>query len=99
MSSIYAINKSVNKPVEFKGLKGQYIWWFGIGLAVLLLLFALLYISGVNVMICLLLVFVIGAALFRQVYQMSGKYGEHGMMKKMAGKYIPKVIKCEGRFI
>ncbi len=44
MSSVYAINKSINKPVEFKGLKAQYIWYLGGGLLFLLILFAVLYI-------------------------------------------------------
>jgi len=25
MSSVYKINKGINKPIEFKGLKAQYI--------------------------------------------------------------------------
>ena len=47
-SSIYGINKGINKPIEFKGLKAQYIWYLGGGLAGLLVLFGVLYISGVN---------------------------------------------------
>ena len=31
-SSIYGINKGVNRPAEFKGLKAQYIWYLGGGL-------------------------------------------------------------------
>ena len=59
----------------------------------LFILFALLYIAGVDMTICVLVVFALGTGLFFYVYKMSKQYGEHGMMKKMAGKYIPKSIK------
>ena len=31
-NSVYKINKGINKPIEFKGLKAQYIWYLGGGL-------------------------------------------------------------------
>ena len=52
-SSVYQINKGINKPIEFKGLKAQYIWYLGGGLVALLILFAIIYIAGVNMFICL----------------------------------------------
>lgn len=93
MSSVYHINKGINKPVEFRGLKAQYIWWLGIGLCFLLLLFALMYICGVPVFISLLLIAILGTILFRYVYKLSRTHGEHGLMKKMAARSIPKSIK------
>ena len=30
MSSVYTINKGVNKPIEFKGLKAQYIAYLAV---------------------------------------------------------------------
>ncbi|MDB5232010.1 MAG: hypothetical protein JWN76_2815 [Chitinophagaceae bacterium] len=98
MSTIYVINKGVNKPVEFRGLKGQYIWWLGIGLATLLILFALMYICGVHTALCLSTVFTGAVILFQWVYKTNAKYGQHGMMKSAARKYIPKAVKCGGRF-
>lgn len=96
-NSVYKINKGINKPVEFKGLKAQYIWWLGGGIVVLLLLFAGLYIAGVNSFICVGIVVVGGTGLFIQVYKLSDKYGEFGMMKKLAHKRIPKVLKNYSR--
>lgn len=96
-SSVYKINKGINKPVEFKGLKAQYIWWLGGGIVVLLLLFAGLYIAGVNSFICVGIVVVGGTVLFIQVYKLSDKYGEFGMMKKLARKRIPKELKNYSR--
>ena len=47
-NSVYKINKGINKPVEFRGLKAQYIWYLGGGLVILLILFAILYVIGIN---------------------------------------------------
>jgi hypothetical protein len=93
MSSVYQINKGINKPIEFKGLKAQYIWYLGGGLVVLLILFAILYICGVNPFICLFIIGISGTILFMYIYKLSRTYGEHGVMKKMARKGVPKVIK------
>ena len=92
-SSIYQINKGINKPVMFKGLKAQYIWYLGGGLVALLILFAILYICSVHVFVCLLMVVSLGSVLFMYVYKLSRQYGEYGMMKKLANKSVPKVIK------
>ncbi len=93
MNSVYTINKGINKPIEFKGLKAQYIWYLGGGLVALLILFAVLYICGVNIFCCLFLILSMGLALFMYVYKLSRTYGEYGLMKKMAKKAVPKVIK------
>ena len=97
MSSVYKINKGINKPIEFKGFKAQYIWYLGIGLVALLILFAVLYIVGVNTYVCLLLILILGAGLFMQVSKLSNKYGEHGMMKKIASQSVPRFIKSYSR--
>ena len=98
-SSVYKINKGINKPVEFKGLKAQYIWYLGGGLVILLILFALLYIVGVNTFFCFLLIGILGTILFTWVYKVSNIYGEHGMMKKVAKRGIPSVVKSFSRKI
>lgn len=92
-TSVYHINKGINKPVEFKGLKAQYIWYLGGGLVALLILFAIMYISGVNVYLSLVLIISSGTGLFIFIYRMSNKYGEHGIMKQMAKRQIPDCIK------
>ena len=97
MNSVYKINKGINKSIEFQGLKAQYIWWLGGGLVGIMILFAVLYIIGINVFVCLGLILIAGAFLFIYVFKMSNTYGEHGMMKKVARRGIPKVIKCYNR--
>lgn len=99
MNSVYKINKGINKSIEFKGLKAQYIWYLGAGVLGLLILFAILYIVGLNTFFCLAIVLIGGTVLFTYVYRLSNKYGEYGMMKKAASRSIPKAIKSNSRSI
>lgn len=97
--SIYKINKGINKPIEFKGLKAQYIGYLAAGLVVLLILFAILYIIGVNMFFCLGLTLVLGTILFLSVYRLSDKYGEYGLLKKTAKRGLPIYIRSRSRLI
>ena len=96
-NSVYQINKGINKSIEFKGLKAQYIWYFGGGVIVLLILFAIMYIIGLNSYVCLGVVLMGGIVLAIKVYALSNKYGEHGLMKSMAKRSVPKVLKSHSR--
>ncbi|WP_199119253.1 DUF4133 domain-containing protein [Pedobacter sp. ASV28] len=96
-NSVYQINKGINKSIEFKGLKAQYIWYLGAGVVGLLILFAIMYISGINSIVCVAIILVAGVVVVMKVYALSNKYGEHGMMKEMAKRGIPKIIKSSGR--
>ena len=97
MATVYQINKGINKPIEFKGLKAQYIAYLAIGLVGLLILFAVLYIIGVNMFVCLGLTAILGTILFMTVYRLSDKYGQHGLIKKMAKRSIPVFLRASTR--
>ena len=96
-NSVYQINKGINKSIEFKGLKAQYIWYFAGGLVGLLIVFAILYIIGINPFLCVAIILIAGTALVLKVYAISNKYGEHGMMKKLAARSVPHAIKTNSR--
>lgn len=96
-NSVYTINKGINKPIEFKGLKAQYIWYLGGGFLGLLILFAVLYIAGVNTFVCLGLTLLLGTGWALYVYRLSHTYGEYGMMKKLAQKGIPRTVQAKSR--
>jgi 4-hydroxybenzoate polyprenyltransferase len=98
-NSVYKVNKGINKSIEFKGLKAQYIWYLGGGVIVLLVVFAGLYIVGIHPYICIGIILVSGAVLIVKIYELSHKYGEHGMMKAIAKKGIPRGIKSHSRKI
>ena len=98
-NSVYQINKGINKSIEFKGLKAQYIWYFGGGVIALLIVFAILYIIGVNAFVCMGTILVAGTVLVVRLYAMSNTYGEHGMMKKLARRSVPDTIKSRSRSV
>lgn len=97
MSSIYQINKGVGKPIEFKGLRAQYIAYLAVGLVLLLISFAVLYICGINLFIILPLILGLGTGLFFTVFHLSHKYGQHGLMKYFARKQLPHYLKFNSR--
>jgi hypothetical protein len=93
----YQINKGINRPIEFKGLKAQYIGYLGGGLVGLLVLFAVLYLIGTALYLCILIIICLGSALFYKVFGLSHKYGEHGLMKRNARRYLPTYLKFKSR--
>ena len=95
--ALYQINKGINKPIEFKGLKAQYIGYLAAGLVFLLISFAVMYIFGVSVVMCLIIIAALGSLLFYNVFRLSHKYGEHGLMKKAAKRYLPGYIRFHTR--
>ena len=94
---MYQINKGINRPIEFKGLKAQYIGYLGGGLVALLVLFAVLYLLGMAIYLCILIIAGLGSGLFYKVFELSHKYGEHGLMKRNARKYLPTYLKFRSR--
>lgn len=96
---VYQVNKGINKPIEFKGLKAQYIGYLAGGLVSLLLFFAVMYIVGTPVFICILIVSALGSWLFYQVFRLSHKYGQYGLMKRAAKRYLPGYLKFNSRKI
>lgn len=92
MAISYEINKGVNRPIEFRGLKAQYIYILAGGLAVLLVGFSIMYIAGVPVYLCVPVVVLAGSGLFVGVYRYSHKYGEYGLMKALAFRQVPTAI-------
>lgn len=93
----YSINKGINRSIEFKGLKAQYIGYLGAGLVILLILFAILYLIGMAIYLCLLIIGGLGSLLFYKVFNLSHKHGEHGLMKYNAKKHLPDYLKFQSR--
>ncbi|RZM18654.1 MAG: DUF4133 domain-containing protein [Pedobacter sp.] len=99
MASVYKINKGVSKPILFKGLKAQYIGYLAGGLVLLLISFAVLYISGLNLFVLLPVITVLGFGLFTFTFRLSKRFGEHGLMKYMAKRGLPKYLRFRSRRI
>ena len=98
-NSIYQINRGINKSVEFKGLRAQYIGYLGLGILGLLIVFGIMHIIGIPALITGPVVVLAATGMVFKVYGMSAKYGEYGMQKEMAKRHIPKVVKCNNRTV
>ena len=72
----YPVNKGIGRPVEFKGLKAQYLFIFCGGLLALFVLFGAASSS--------LLVW--------QTFALNARYGEHGLMKLGAARSHPRYL-------
>jgi hypothetical protein len=95
----YATNRGVNRPMEFRGLQAQYIFWLvGVVLGDLLL-FAVLHLCGLNSWICLPVVLGLGGAGIAGVYRLSKKYGRYGLMKRRAAKCLPTALRSRSKAI
>ncbi|PWS32194.1 DUF4133 domain-containing protein [Pedobacter paludis] len=98
-NSVYQINKGINKSIEFKGLKAQYIFYMGGAMIGLILVFFILYYIGIPQYLALGIVLAGGGGMIYYIYGLSHKYGEHGMMKVLAKRAIPKRIKIKSRSV
>ncbi|MEK6495269.1 DUF4133 domain-containing protein [Myroides odoratimimus] len=88
----YSINKGIGASVEFKGLKAQYLFYFAGGLLGNLILVMVMYMAGVNNLICLTLGLGLSGYLIYKVFSLNKKYGQYGLMKLQARKYFPRYI-------
>ncbi len=93
MATSYSINKGVNRPIEFHGIRAQYINYLALGLVALLLLFAILYLAGISLYLILPVVGMAGTVLYSFVSRYSRKYGVYGVLRQTAFRRLPKAIK------
>ncbi|HEY8970720.1 MAG TPA: DUF4133 domain-containing protein [Puia sp.] len=97
MYTIFKVHRRVNAPVEFKGLKGQYILYAGATVIGCMVLFAILYIARVNSYLCLFLCFGLGAMGIGRIYHLSQRYGVYGWRKSRRARRAPKALRSGSR--
>ena len=83
----YPINKGIGRPVEFKGLKAQYLFLFAGGL-----LAAFIYMAGAGQWLCIGFGAVSASSLVWLTFRLNAKYGEHGLMKLGAARMRPRHV-------
>ena len=88
----YGINKGVDRDVEFKGLRAQYLFIFAGGLLGVFILFVAMYLAGIPTAVCIAIGLVLGTALVAFTFYLNGKYGAHGLMKALAARRYPRRI-------
>lgn len=88
----YPVNKGAGNPVEFKGLKSQYLFVFAGGLVAVLLAVVVLYLAGTDQWICIPFGIISGGLLVWVTFRLNARYGEHGLMKLLAEKQHPRYL-------
>lgn len=97
--AVYEINKGINRSIIYKGVKAQYISYLAIGMLLLMILFGVLYATGLSIYVCIAIVIPCGAALISIVQRVSKTYGEHGLLKKGAQKRLPHAVVSRSRSV
>ena len=72
----YPVNRGIGKPVEFKGLKSQYLF----------------ILAGVNQWVCIVFIVSASLLLVWQTFRLNARYGTYGLMKIAARKRHPRFI-------
>lgn len=78
--------------MEFKGLTTMYLFVLVGGLAAVLLAVIVLYLAGVSQGVCIPFGLVAGLLLVWLVFRLNAKYGEHGLMKRLAERRHPRYL-------
>lgn len=97
MASVYHINKGINRPIVFKGFVAQYIAYLAVGLVLLLIGFAILYVSGLSLFLVLPVILGLGTALLLVVQRLSKRFGRHGLSKYLARRRVPTYLRFSSR--
>jgi hypothetical protein len=98
-TKVYILNKGINRSIEFKGLKAQYIWYVGGLVTGGMLVFAVLHVCGMSGLLAVPVVSgVVGAGIYK-IYRLSHRYGEYGLMKRRAERNVPKALRISSRIV
>jgi hypothetical protein len=88
----FPVNRGIGRPAEFQGLKSQYLFIFAGGLLGLFVVFAVMFMAGVNQWICIIFGAVAAGTLVYGTFYLNKKYGEHGLMKAQARRNHPRYV-------
>ncbi|HET6253286.1 MAG TPA: DUF4133 domain-containing protein [Puia sp.] len=96
-TSVYPIHRAIGRPIQFKGLQGQYILIAAASLIADLFLFILLYCCHTPAWICVTVALCTGSGVVSACTGFSRKYGVHGLRKTKARRRLPSCIRCRSR--
>lgn len=86
----FKVNKGVGRPIDFFGIKSQYIIYFAVGIGLALISYFVL--QFFTSWLCFAVAVAIAVADYVVVITLSRKYGVNGMAEKDATKMYPDVI-------
>jgi hypothetical protein len=93
----YQLNRGIGQPLEFRGLKAQYLGHvvaLSVGLFVLM---GMMHMMGMPPFGIVFSVFGLGGWALRRLYRLSNTYGQHGLMKKRARRDLPDALVSSSR--
>ena len=96
----YELNKGIGQSAEFKGLKAQYLFIFAGGLLALFVVFVVMYMAvfvvmymaGIGQWVCITFGGASASVLVWLTFRLNAKYGEHGLMKRLAKRQHPRYL-------
>ena len=91
----YELNKGIGQSAEFKGLKAQYLFIFAGGLLAVFVVFIVMYMAGTGgtgQWVCIAFGAVSASILVWLTFRLNAKYGEHGLMKRLAKRQHPRYL-------
>lgn len=98
-TSAYPMYRAIGRPIQFKGLQGQYILIAAGGLIGDLLIFIALYCCHVSPWLCVVFAFGAAAGLVSVCRTLSRKFGVNGLQKIRARQRTPDCIPFRSRWI
>ena len=88
----YTVNKGAGKGVEIKGLTTMYLFVLVACLAAILLSVILLYFIGASPWACVAYGLIAGSVFAYVVFRMNTRFGEHGLIKRLARSRHPRYL-------
>ena len=92
----YQVNRGVGKPIEFLGLRAQYVIYLAF-LVLLVLIISFILNLLLNVMGTLLIGIIAFLLAVCSCFKLNSKFGEHGLMQYWASKKVVKHISLTRR--
>lgn len=92
----YLVNRGVGKPIEFFGLRSQYVVYL-VFLVLLTLLISFILLILLNAMVALSIGIIAFLLAICSCFKLNNTFGEHGLMQLMASKKVVKHISVTKR--
>lgn len=92
----YQVNRGVGKPIEYLGLRAQYVIYLVLGI-LLIVIFSFILRTLLNVMGALLIGIIAFLLTVCSCFKLNNKFGQHGLMQLMASKKVVKHISVTRR--
>ncbi|HEV9036266.1 MAG TPA: DUF4133 domain-containing protein [Puia sp.] len=96
-AKIFQINKGIGRPVEFRGLKAQFIGYLAACVVSTMMGFGVLYVCGMSLYVATPSALGLGGWMISVVFRMSRRYGQYGLMKRSAKKRMPEALLSRSR--